>query len=108
MTPKEAMLMLIINGLIDKFAKQKALQTVENLFKNESHMEDLCKLATKFVNENIEELNLIGRMQPIKNEPIDQTFIQQTQNENERMEVDVFYSDDLLYLVLKGFESDKV
>jgi hypothetical protein len=24
------------------------------------------------------------------------------------MEVDVFYSDDLLYLVLKGFESDKV
>jgi hypothetical protein len=49
MTPKQAMLMLIINGLIDKNAKQKALQTVESLFKNESCIKDLCKLATKFV-----------------------------------------------------------
>ena len=49
MTPKEAMLMLIINGLIDKFAKQKALHTVEVLFKNETCMTELCKLATKFV-----------------------------------------------------------
>lgn len=49
MSPKEAMLMLIINGLIDKFAKQKALQTVEILFKNETCIPELCKMATKFV-----------------------------------------------------------
>lgn len=49
MTPREAMLMLIINGLIDKKAKQKALHTVESLFKDFKCIPDLCKLATKFV-----------------------------------------------------------
>lgn len=110
MSPKEAMLSLIINGLVDKFAKQKALQTVESLFKNESCREELCKLANKFVNENAEELILIGRV-VIKDEPMDETVRQNP--EEEAMEVDSqtnspYYADDLLYLILKGFENDKV
>jgi hypothetical protein len=111
MNAKEAMMMLIVNGLLDKFAKQKALQTVESLFKNDSCVPELCKMATKFVNENSENLNLVDRTPVVKEEPVEETV----QDENS-MEIDapdnspraVCYADDLLYLILKGFENEKV
>ena len=43
------MLHLLVGGLIDKFAKAKALQAIEELFNSDSCIDDLCLLATKFV-----------------------------------------------------------
>lgn len=116
MSPKEAMLMLVIHGLIDNFAKDKALKTVESLFKKDSCVSELCKMATKFLNENSKELNLPNRIPIVKQEPMGELTNEFMEQDENLMEVDaprnvpqpVYYADDMLHLILKGFENEKV
>ncbi|CAD5212575.1 unnamed protein product [Bursaphelenchus okinawaensis] len=91
MTARQAVLNLLITGLVDKFAMQKALQAVEVLVSSNACVDDLSILSTRLVEDNLEALKMTDRP-PRTNQQRDNQ--PQRANQQHRTNQPVNQSDD--------------
>uniref|UniRef100_A0A1I7SDZ0 Condensin complex subunit 1 n=2 Tax=Bursaphelenchus xylophilus TaxID=6326 RepID=A0A1I7SDZ0_BURXY len=110
MTARQAILNLLITGLVDKFAMQKALQAVEMLVTSNACVDDLAVLATRLVDENLEALKLADR--PARAQQQEAPVVKEEPQEHELSAIledqpNSAGIDDLLRLVIKACDSEK-